>query len=144
MWVRSGAPVGVLERLANADAFRSMGLDRRAALWAVKGLAGGALQAGPKRATSSLSPILTRAESGDLFDEPRIELPATTLGEHVVEDYAAIGMSLKAHPVAFFREDLTAAASSPARRTGTIVRRAGASPLPVWCWCASGPAPPRA
>ena len=107
VWVRSGAPVSVLERLANADAFRSMGLDRRAALWAVKGLAGGALQAGPKRATSSLAPILTRGDTGDLFDEPRVELPATTLGEHVVEDYAAIGMSLKAHPISFFRENLT-------------------------------------
>jgi len=107
VWVRSGAPVSVLERLANADAFRSIGLDRRAALWAVKGLAGGALRAGPKRATSSLSPILTRADTGDLFDEPRVDLPATTLGEHVVEDYAAIGLSLKAHPVAFFREDLS-------------------------------------
>ena len=106
VWVRSGAPVSVLERLANADAFRSMGLDRRAALWAVKGLAGGALQAGPKRATSSLAPILTRGHTGDLFAEPRVDLPATTLGEHVVEDYAAIGLSLKAHPVAFFREDL--------------------------------------
>ena len=105
-WRRSGAPVGVLERLANADAFRSMGLDRRAALWAVKGLAGGALQAGPKRATTALAPILTRGETGDLFDEPRVALPATTLGEHVVEDYAAIGLSLKAHPIAFFREDL--------------------------------------
>jgi error-prone DNA polymerase len=73
----------------------------------VKGLAGGTLQAGPKRATSSLSPILTRGETGDLFDEPRVDLPSTTLGEHVVEDYAAIGLSLKAHPVAFFREDLS-------------------------------------
>ena len=43
VWMRSGAPVSVLERLADADAFRSIGLDRRAALWAVKGLDGGAL-----------------------------------------------------------------------------------------------------
>ena len=53
LWMRSGAPVGMLERLADADAFRSMGLDRRAALWAVKGLDGGALHTGPKRATSA-------------------------------------------------------------------------------------------
>jgi error-prone DNA polymerase len=106
VWTRSRAPVGVLERLANADAFRSLGLDRRAALWAVKGLGGGALQAGPRRAASALAPILTQGETGDLFAEPHVDLPATTLGEHVVEDYAAIGLSLKAHPVAFFREDL--------------------------------------
>ncbi len=50
----------------------------------------------------------------------------TTLGEHVVEDYAAIGLSLKAHPVAFFREDWRAAASSPARPTGRTGWRASA------------------
>jgi error-prone DNA polymerase len=131
VWTRSGAPAGVLERFANADAFRSMGLDRRAALWAVKGLAGGALQAGPKRATSSLSPILTRAETGDLFAEPCVDLPATSLGEHVVEDYAAIGLSLKAHPVAFFREALarrgvlTSAAHWDERLAGRRVTVAG-------------------
>jgi error-prone DNA polymerase len=131
VWTRSGAPAGVLERFANADAFRSMGLDRRAALWAVKGLAGGALQAGPKRATSSLAPILTRGETGDLFAEPRVALPATSLGEHVVEDYAAIGLSLKAHPIAFFREALdrrgvlTSAAHWDERLAGRRVTVAG-------------------
>jgi error-prone DNA polymerase len=110
VWLRSGAPVSVLERLANADVFRSLGLDRRAALWAVKGLDGGTLHTKAARATSSASPLLAwpgmHDGSGDLFDEPAVTLPETTLGEHVVEDYAAIGMSLKAHPVAFFRRDL--------------------------------------
>ena len=45
LWIRSGASIATLERLAEADAFRSLGLDRRAALWAVKGLDGGALRA---------------------------------------------------------------------------------------------------
>ena len=49
-------PLSVLERLADADAFRSLGLDRRAALWAVKGLDGGTLHTGPTRATSSAQP----------------------------------------------------------------------------------------
>jgi error-prone DNA polymerase len=114
LWMRSGAPVGMLERLADADTFRSIGLDRRAALWAVKGLDGGALHTGPKRATSIRNPLMTWAtkgesaggSTGDLFDEKRVGLPATTLGEHVVHDYAAISLSLKAHPVAFFREGL--------------------------------------
>ena len=106
--MRSGAPVGMLERLADADAFRSIGLDRRAALWAVKGLDGGALHTGPKRATSTRNPLMTwrLGRHGDLFDEKRVDLPETTLGEHVVHDYAAISLSLKAHPIAFFREDL--------------------------------------
>src|SRR5262249_3953564 len=55
VWLRSGAPVSVLERLADADAFRSTGLDRRAALWAVKGLDGGSLHATTKRATAAAS-----------------------------------------------------------------------------------------
>jgi error-prone DNA polymerase len=110
--MRSGAPISMIERLADADAFRSMGIDRRAALWAVKGLDGGALHTKAKRATSAKSPLTTwrsRAggETGDLFDEARVALPETTLGEHVVHDYTAIDLSLKAHPISFFREGLT-------------------------------------
>jgi error-prone DNA polymerase len=110
VWARSGAPVGALERLADADAFRSMGLDRRAALWAVKGLGGGTqlggAGTGSRRATSADTPLLTPGASGDLFDEPDVELPETTSGEHVVHDYAAISLSLKAHPISFFRANL--------------------------------------
>jgi error-prone DNA polymerase len=110
VWLRSGAPVSVLERLADADAFRSAGLDRRAALWAVKGLDGGALHAGARRATAAASPILhwPGGSGADLFDERPVALPPASLGEHVVADYAALGLSLKAHPVAFFREELRA------------------------------------
>ena len=109
VWLRSGAPVGVLERLADADAFRSTGLDRRAALWAVKGLDGGALHARARRATAAASPMLAwPGGSADLFDERPVALPSASLGEHVVADYAALGLSLKAHPVAFFRDELSA------------------------------------
>jgi error-prone DNA polymerase len=146
LWTRSGAPVAMLERLADADVFRSMGLDRRAALWAVKGLGGGAragINARLPRATSADTPLLTWAITqaitgvammrgipqgitasiagetigstigeaagsfaGDLFDEAGVDLPETTLGEHVVHDYAALSLSLKAHPISFFRDDL--------------------------------------
>ncbi|HEU0059385.1 MAG TPA: error-prone DNA polymerase [Hyphomicrobiaceae bacterium] len=108
LWLRTGAPVSVLERLANADAFRSIGLDRRAALWAVKGLGGGALNKRPKPMASSPASLLTHGMTGDLFAEPAVELPTITMGEHVVEDYAAISLSLKAHPIAFFRRPLAA------------------------------------
>jgi error-prone DNA polymerase len=108
VWLRSGVPVGVLERLADADAFRSTGLDRRAALWAVKGLDGGALHLHARRATAAASPILNWPGSADLFDERPVALPSASLGEHVVADYAALGLSLKAHPVAFFRAELSA------------------------------------
>jgi error-prone DNA polymerase len=126
VWTRSGSAVSILERLADADALRSMGLDRRAALWAVKGLGGGTRLGGARGAKSADTPLLTwgtiggttgtttgrttgsttKSTTGDLFDEPRIDLPETTPGEHVVHDYAAISLSLKAHPVAFFREEL--------------------------------------
>jgi error-prone DNA polymerase len=106
LWTRSGAPASLIERLANADAFRSMRLDRRAALWAVKGLDGGALQAGGKGATAADAPLTAWPGTGDLFAEPPVALPHTTLGEHVVHDYASISLSLKAHPIAFFRDDL--------------------------------------
>jgi error-prone DNA polymerase len=101
-----GVPVSVVERLADADAFRSIGLDRRAALWAVKGLGGGALQMAGKRATAK-STLLTRSDMGDLFDEDPVSLPDITLGEHVVQDYVSISLSLKAHPISFFRNELT-------------------------------------
>src|SRR5690606_15384963 len=42
IWLRSGLDAGEIERLAEADAFRSLGLDRRGALWAVRALAKGA------------------------------------------------------------------------------------------------------
>ena len=106
LWLRSGAPAGILERLADADAFRSISLDRRAALWAVKGLQGGAQGAAQNRTTAANAPLLTSTAIGDLFDEPAVELPQTTPGEHVVQDYAAISLSLKAHPIAFFRDEL--------------------------------------
>ena len=50
---------------------------------------------------------MTRSHMGDLFDEPPVSLPQTTLGEHVVHDYSSIALSLKAHPISFFREELT-------------------------------------
>jgi error-prone DNA polymerase len=131
VWLRSGAPVGVLERLADADAFRSTGLDRRAALWAVKGLDGGALHANVRRATAAASPILAWPGSTDLFDEQPVALPSASLGEHVVADYAALGLSLKAHPVAFFRDELaarrilTSAQHWDGRRAGRRVTVAG-------------------
>jgi error-prone DNA polymerase len=105
-WIRSGVSIATLERLADADAFRSLGLDRRAALWAVKGLDGGTLQNQAAKATSSARPLLTRPENGDLFDEAPVVLPSMTLGEHVMEDYATVGLSLKAHPMALLRGDM--------------------------------------
>ena len=88
----------VLERLADADAFRSIGLDRREALWAVRGL---------NRAGDKDDLPLFRAVAADVR-EPDADLPPMPLGEHVVEDYRHLSLSLKAHPVAFVRSALAA------------------------------------
>jgi len=87
-----GVPLAAMERLADADAFRSMGFDRRHALWDVA-----ALQDRPI-ALFEGQPVCT--------SEGQIELPLMTPGEHVVQDYATTTLSLKAHPVSFVREKL--------------------------------------
>ena len=91
---RGGVPVHAIQRLAAADAFRSMGLDRRAALWDSRAL---------KQAPDL--PLFTYAEARDEGAEHQpAQLPAMPLSEHVVNDYQTIRLSLKAHPMRFLRE----------------------------------------
>jgi len=106
LWLRSGISRAGLEKLADADAFRSVGLDRRAALWEVRGL-------DPQGAAERL-PLFADGEGGR--HEPAVALPAMPLGEHVVNDYRALSLSLKAHPVAFLRDELAARAIVAAGR----------------------------
>ena len=82
--------LGALEKLADADAFRSMGLDRRQALWQVSALAD--------------KPVALF--EGKPEPETQVTLPLMKLSEHVVQDYASTGLSLKKHPVALVREKL--------------------------------------
>jgi len=100
LWLRTSLPVASLKRLAEADAFGSIGLDRRAALWVVRGLKG-------VHGAETL-PLFEAAERPSAAEEEEARLPAMPLGEQVIHDYRAISMSLKAHPVSFFREELTA------------------------------------
>jgi error-prone DNA polymerase len=105
-----------IERLAEADAFRSLGLDRRTALWAARRLDVIGIRTtrrltaakAAKAATEDALPLLAPHLSDELFPEQAVMLPAMPLCEHVVEDYVATGLSLKAHPVQFFRDHLTA------------------------------------
>jgi len=81
-----------LEKLADADGFRSIGLDRREALWEVS--------------TKDRPVEMFRGQpAADAMGE-NINLPLMTPSEHVVQDYAATALSLKAHPVSFVREKL--------------------------------------
>jgi error-prone DNA polymerase len=101
-----------IERLAEADAFRSLGLDRRAALWAARRLdAIGVKKPNARQDTSADAhrplPLLAPHMGDELFPEPEVTLPSMPLSEHVAEDYLATGLSLKEHPITFFREQLT-------------------------------------
>jgi len=88
-----GISQATLERLADADAFRSINLDRRRALWEVSALAD--------------KPIaLFEGQPSESEKETQIELPLMSTSEHVVQDYATTALSLKAHPVSFVREKL--------------------------------------
>jgi error-prone DNA polymerase len=91
---RGSVPVHAIQRLAAADAFRSMSLDRRAALWDSRAL---------KQAPDL--PLFAYAEAHDEGSEAEpAQLPAMALSEHVVNDYQTIRLSLKAHPMRFLRE----------------------------------------
>jgi error-prone DNA polymerase len=98
LWLRTRLPPAVLERLANADAFGSLGLTRRDALWAVRALQ----RAGDKDDL----PLFARVAMPEL--EPDAALPPMPPGEQVVEDYRHLHLSLKAHPVSFLRRDFAA------------------------------------
>ena len=149
LWRRSGLGRSALERLAEADAFRSTGLDRRRALWALKALGeaplplfaatiepsppiggrgqseGGAclpsavpLEAPtPPRPSPSPGAEREKTDGADKDCETRAAalLPEMPLGEHVVEDYATLSLSLKRHPLAFLRAELA--------REGLVDRR---------------------
>ncbi|WP_231389941.1 error-prone DNA polymerase [Sphingobacterium pedocola] len=85
--------IAAMERLADADSFRSLGLDRRQALWEVSALKD--------------RPIaLFEGQPSESTKEGQIILPLMTASEHVVQDYATTSLSIKAHPVSFLRPQL--------------------------------------
>jgi error-prone DNA polymerase len=119
LWRRSGVGRATLERLAAADAFRSLGHDRRQALWEVRGL--------PKELPLPLFDHAVASESGA---EPQVTLPIMPLSEHVVNDYRTLRLSLKAHPMSFLRaaiarENILSCADLKRTRDGARVSVAG-------------------
>jgi error-prone DNA polymerase len=110
---------GTVRRLAAADAMRNMGLDRRQALWQAQGLK-----------DAPALPIFEHAAAGDEGAEPVVALPAMAQAEHVVADYQTLRLSLKAHPMRFFRRSLKRKGFSctdelPGMRHGQKVSLAG-------------------
>jgi error-prone DNA polymerase len=104
---RSGLSASSLELLAQADAWRSLGLDRRAALWAVQALGLEPL------------PLFARID-GAVVDEPEVALPEMALGEHVVEDYSSLSLSLKCHPLTLLRDGLGQSGILPTSRLAEV------------------------
>ena len=96
----AGVPEAAMEKLTDADAFLSLGSDRREALWQVSALAD--------------RPVaLFEGQPSESVKEIQIQLPLMTEGEHVVQDYASTGLSLKNHPVALVREKLDLLRNTP-------------------------------
>ena len=142
LWRRAGITPAVLEMLARGDAFASMGLTRREVFWAVRGLARAVT--GPVRSDREPGglPLFLAAEVREqthiTLQEAVVHLPAAPLGEQVVDDYAALHLSLKAHPVGLLRYSLDSDGCIRCEnldriRDGKRVRLGG------WCWCASDP-----
>ncbi len=95
LWRRVPLPVAALERLAEADAFQTLGFDRRTALWTIRGL------------SDSRLPLFDTVPA-EPDAEPEVDLAEMTAGRQVVEDYRSTGLSLRCHPVSFLRDDLAA------------------------------------
>ncbi|WAC42530.1 error-prone DNA polymerase [Pedobacter sp. SL55] len=88
-----GLSQNTLEKLADADAFNSMGMDRRTALWQISALHD--------------RPIaLFEGKADNSQHETQITLPLMPPAQHVLHDYAHVGLSLKAHPISFIRREL--------------------------------------
>ena len=96
VWRRAGTPPRALELLADADAFASLGLTRREALWQVRAIGGEA-------------PLPLFAGIDGEGEEGPVTLPPMTLGEEIVADYQALRLTLRAHPMALIRPRLEGA-----------------------------------
>ncbi|TWI25552.1 error-prone DNA polymerase [Sphingobacterium siyangense] len=102
-----GLSLIALEKLADADAFTSLGIDRRQALWEITALGD--------------RPIaLFEGQASESTMEGQIELPLLTKSQHVVADYARTSLSIKAHPVSFLRGKLDLLHVVPTAKLGLI------------------------
>ncbi len=115
----SGVPVRALRTLADADCFRSLGIDRRQALWEIRRLP-----------DDQPLPLFAAADARELADEPDAKLPVMPLGEHVATDYQTLRLSLKAHPMQvlrpiFMREGILRCADLALRKDASWARVAG-------------------
>ncbi|MAF60571.1 MULTISPECIES: error-prone DNA polymerase [Pseudomonadota] len=115
---RADLPSAALRLLADADAFGSLGLSRRQALWEVR------------RTPSTELPLFAAAKARELGAEPDMQLPQMPAAEEVVTDYQVLRLSLKDHPMAFLRarlraEGVLSCEDTTNAKAGARVRTAG-------------------
>jgi error-prone DNA polymerase len=115
---RASLPSRALHLLADSDALRSLGFDRREGAWEAR------------RTPSDQLPLFAFAEAQELGNEADINLPAMRLGEHIVADYQTVRLSLKGHPMQILRPIFTAeavksCAEISASRNGAKAKVAG-------------------
>ena len=115
---RAGIPSRALHLLADADAVRSLGFDRREGAWEAR------------RTPSDELPLFAAAKARELAQEEDVVLPAMPLGEHVAADYQMTRLSLKGHPMQFLRglfasEGVLSCAATGAAKNGARVKTAG-------------------
>jgi error-prone DNA polymerase len=111
---QAGISDSAIEKLAEADAFRSLNQDRRKALW---------------DAITRVQPLAMFKDGSELLDVT-VDLPEMALSEHVIHDYAATSLSLKEHPVSFIRSELdrfqiTKTSDLAKCRDGDVIKVAG-------------------
>ncbi len=115
---RAGLPKHALKLLADADALRSLGFDRRDGAWEAR------------RAVPVQLPLFAAAHAAELAPEPEMHLPAMHLGEHIAADYQTVRLSLKGHPMQILRpifasEGVASSAGIAASRNGSPGQVAG-------------------
>jgi DNA polymerase III alpha subunit len=122
VWRRAGTPPRLLALLAEADAFASLGLSRREALWQARALASD----GPL-------PLFAGDMDGEGITEPAARLPEMTEGEEVVEDYVSMRLTLRKHPMAFLRAKLSEGLPAPRPpRPDGFARTSGLTRADAW------------
>lgn len=112
VWLRTGLSPSVVEALAEADVFQSLGLNRRDALWAAKGLIGDY--------GAEVLPLFKASREPMSAVEEESGLPPMPPGEEVIHDYRTLSISLKAHPMSFLREQMTKRGIVPADALRTL------------------------
>ena len=96
IWRRAGIKSATLNRLAEADAFISIGINQREAIWQASAIL-----------SNNKLPLFDQDIDGEIIKEALPILPNMSLGEAIVQDYTATKFSLRAHPLSLLRDILT-------------------------------------